>query len=188
MQACSRDRSKLSNRLIASSLVKERVSSSITESVCLDRIRHKGAGGIVRLVINRWTSEGNNGSKRLKKGTSQSASQTRCKSSITTSRGFPASLSSSYTKASATNGIRSGVALHSKGKRAPPNPSRCLEILAIKYWKKIRSSLSGASTLYQATDLPEFSAKSIARLVLPVPARPLRIVEVQEDKLCSRMV
>ena len=46
-------------------------------------------------------------------------------------------------------------------------------------------SASGASTLYQATGHPEFFAKSRASVVLPVPARPLIIVELQELRLLS---
>ena len=51
--------------------------------------------------------------------------------------------------------------------------------------EKILGSLSGASTLYQATRRPQRSAKSIANMLLPVPARPLIMVEAPAPRLCS---
>src|ERR1700730_9668992 len=59
-------------------------------------------------------------------------------------------------------------------------------MLAIRYSKKTGSSPSGASTLYQATALLQLRAKSAASSVLPEPARPLTMVDVQELKLCLR--
>src|SRR5437870_10220740 len=59
-------------------------------------------------------------------------------------------------------------------------------MLAIRYSKKTCRSPSGASTLYQATALLQCRAKSAARNVLPEPARPLTMVDVQELKLSLR--